>query len=229
MKYQKTYTHNLKMDDVIACVLEEFGLPVTTTLLAITSSLLQSDDMNDDVTETHIAHKWMLRRRCLCLFFFDPIIIIPSIIHCLKILKRDITCSEVEAAYHHSRLHNGILPNVVELHLLSHNMSLMDANPEAYHEENKVIVSTPNVEDLPQTLATHTSECMLCQDDILPRQKIFHVPCCNQTFHADPLQCVGGTIKDWLKTSRRCPLCKKDVLIEKKEDHDKRPLKKQKT
>ena len=215
-------------DDVMVCVLEELGLPVTTVLLTIVSSLLRSD-FSDHVTAAHIAHKWLRRRPCLCLFFFDPTVLVPFIVHCLKILKRDITCLEVEAAYQHSCLHNGAFPNIIELHVLSNNLALLASNPEAYHEENKVVVSTPNVEDLPQTLATHVSECVLCQDEILPNQKTFHVPCCNQTFHADPLQCVGGTVKDWLKTSRSCPLCKKDVLIEKREDNDKRQTKKQKT
>ena len=97
-----------------------------------------------------------------------------------------------------------------------------------YHDENKVVIATPNVEDLPRAIAKETSDCVICQDEIMVQQEMFHVSCCDKNFHANPSECVGGTVQDWLKTSRQCPLCKNDVVIEKHLDNRHAHAKKQK-
>ena len=191
------YMHNnvpMYMLDIVKCLLIEF----------------------QDITFENIAKIWLLIRlqECVCLEGLETRLICLAVVHCLKILACDLTCEYVILSYEYAIMHSGQFPSLMEMELLERNHQLIQDNPDDYHDANKVIVPTPNLENLKMIKVTDETECALCQDRLFQNMDAYEVPCCKNIFHALGSDCIDKkTIVDWLKTSRKCPVCNSLMII----------------
>ena len=120
------------------------------------------------------------------------------------------------------------LPSILEFHIIHHAFPTVDelfetidrtmhiqADPDDYHQTYKVTTNTKNLEHLQeQTCTSNDHVCGLCQETITIDQSIFIIPPCNHVFHSKAEECIDTTIKTWLETNNKCPLCKQEVKIE---------------
>jgi hypothetical protein len=116
------------------------------------------------------------------------------------------------------------LPTQEMLHdTMQQHEELMRA-PHAYCEKSRVTVPTPNLEYLMAVQPKHREiqenmSCAICQKDILKTHWVYKLPGCGHTFHARGRNCLGGddsqeyTVRNWLQTSKYCPLCRAEVSI----------------
>jgi hypothetical protein len=96
--------------------------------------------------------------------------------------------------------------------------------PQAYCANNRVHIPTPNLQCLtairPQNseLQEHES-CAICQNDISKSHWVYKLPVCGHMFHSRGLDCLGTdnsagyTVRNWLQTSKYCPVCRAEVSI----------------
>ena len=139
---------------------------------------------------------------------------------------------------HHYVFHYGYIPSINDLgcifeyELLHHcfpdineiyqtmdrHLHLM-VDPDDYHQTYKVTTNTKHLEHLqPIVYEPSANEenpvCGLCQEEIQPSQSIYVLPCCHQKFHATDTDCINSTIKTWLQTNNKCPMCKQEVILQ---------------
>jgi len=143
---------------------------------------------------------------------------------------------ELVPVVHHYLFREGYIPNVNDLgcifeYLLLH-QTYPDLNdifqtmnrhvhlaidPEGYHQTYKVQTNTKHLELLQPTVfestPVETPICGLCQDEIQHQQSIYVLPGCKHMFHATDTECINSTIKTWLQTNNKCPLCKQEVIL----------------
>lgn len=86
-------------------------------------------------------------------------------------------------------------------------------NPDAFFNTPVIAkpISTSKVEELKQTIGIVDSQsCGICQDDI-QRQDAVKLDC-GHYFHANDSDCCeNGTIFNWLKENRVCPICRHEL------------------
>ncbi len=100
-------------------------------------------------------------------------------------------------------------------------MAEFERDPEGYHEKDKVLVPTLNLDKLsPIVKDTFVSEnCSLCQTEI-GFHSFYKIPPCNHIFHADTEHCLGeSNIITWLSNHKQCPNCKTIVSISDKQSN----------
>ena len=189
--------------------------PIPSTLRLIVNFTVRNHQL---VTKETIATSWLRvhSQRCDNLADLDLTLLVSATAHCLWIMSRDITCNDVNLSCEYWLLNNDIFPIEEELETLVQNRSLMLSDPDMYHYANKVIFATPNLEELPRANVPHLTECAICQGTISKNSEAFQVPCCKNYFHSVTSECINGkTVIDWLKTSKKCPVCNMSVIIEK--------------
>lgn len=127
---------------------------------------------------------------------------------------RILICEEVEPAHMFYRMHR-TWPTEDELTVTLERMAQFDDDAETFYANDKIIVSTPNLDKL--VASQHKSEetaCALCQNVIRARQMCYKLLPCGHVFHSNKAYCLGtSTVKDWLETSRLCPCCRTEVVI----------------
>jgi hypothetical protein len=96
--------------------------------------------------------------------------------------------------------------------------------PQAYCEKNRVYTPTPNLQCLratrPQNSELQENEsCAICQNDISKSHWVYKLPACGHMFHSRGRDCLGTdhssgyTVRNWLQTSKHCPVCRAEVFI----------------
>ena len=206
------------MDDVLAKEMIKGTLgyihePIPTTLILIVKFLIM--DFHE-VTFENVAKLWAESHNeyCTCLERLGYNKKIAIVEHCLHVLKSDITCNHVHLVYEFSMLNNGQFPTLDELEKLEQNHSMLANDPDIYHDSNKVIVPTKNIENLPILKVETETICALCMDILNVDTSAYQVPCCKNLFHAIGSECLGQTIIEWLKISKKCPTCNLEVIID---------------
>ena len=123
-------------------------------------------------------------------------------------------CNELTFVYQYYVL-NKTVPTENDLIDFIRNALQFELNPEEYHQKDKVLVPTLNLDKLsPIIKDTYVdSLCSLCQNDI-GNHSFFKIPPCNHMFHATKEECLGEyNIIDWLSSHTQCPNCKIKVSI----------------
>lgn len=123
-------------------------------------------------------------------------------------------CAELPFVYQYFILHKDI-PNEEELIEFVQNTLQFELNPEEFHQKDKVLVPTLNLDKLSPIVKDSyiDSICSLCQNEI-GNNSFFKIPPCNHIFHATKEACLGeSSILDWLSTNTQCPNCKTKVSI----------------
>ena len=106
------------------------------------------------------------------------------------------------------------LPTADEFITFIIHLTAMGDDPEGYHATHRVVIPTPNLNQLPIIQSETISVCAICQDTIYAQSTMYHMPCCKKHFHAVPSEClVNRTVKDWLLANSKCPACNMDVII----------------
>ena len=187
--------------------------PIPTTLVVIVKLLIMEFH---DITFENVAKLWVESHReyCTCLERLEYIKKIAIVKHCLHVLKSDLMCNHVHLVYEYSMINNGVFPTLEELENLEHNHDLLSNDPDMYHGSNKVIVPTRNIENLPILKVETETTCAFCLDILNIGTSAYQVPCCKNIFHAIGSECLGQTIIDWLKISKKCPTCNLEVILE---------------
>ena len=139
---------------------------------------------------------------------------------CLRKRGCFYTCFILPFAYQFYILQKQI-PTEEELQETIQNMAAFERDPEGYHEKDKVLVPTLNLDKLsPIVKDTFVSEnCSLCQTEI-GFNSFYKIPPCNHIFHADTEHCLGDSnIITWLSNHKQCPNCKTIVSISDKQSN----------
>jgi hypothetical protein len=92
------------------------------------------------------------------------------------------------------------------------NIERIESDPERYHQENKMRVPTPNLENLLPEKCCKEDNCGLCMEPILVDNECYKLPC-NHLFHSNEEECIGVTVKKWLSENKCCPICKQEVNL----------------
>lgn len=106
----------------------------------------------------------------------------------------------------------GRIPTYEQLGSYINNLHRVETDPERFHQEEKLRLPTPNLENLKATRCCKEDNCGLCLEEINKDQECFQLNC-GHIFHSDEDACIGHTIKKWLSENKSCPLCKQEVII----------------
>jgi len=151
---------------------------------------------------------------CPCELSYPEQDIIEIKKQCLKKRGDFYGCSVLPFVYQYFVLQKEI-PTEDQLEEVIYNMASFQRDPEGYHEKDKVLVPTLNLDKLsPVIKDTFVEEnCSLCQTEI-GNHAFYKIPPCNQLFHADKENCLGeSNIITWLSSHKQCPNCKTIVSI----------------
>jgi hypothetical protein len=143
--------------------------------------------------------------------------------------------TELDHVYEYMILHHDY-PDFDDLRDMSMREFLFHADPEQFHQQDKIQIGAANVDTIPRVKNTETGlVCAVCQDEIQVDQTILRLPVCQHAFHAIAADCLGGvdshhesstresepsiasaqeaegSILGWLATHNSCPLCKSQV------------------
>ncbi len=110
---------------------------------------------------------------------------------------------------------HGKIPTRDELEEYMRRIYEFSRNPEEFHQTDKCLVPTLNVESLPRHTFSENEEndgCGICQDEFTVGQTLITLLPCGHRFHEHKKDCLETTcILNWLETHNVCPLCKAHI------------------
>ncbi len=154
-------------------------------------------------------------RSCDCIVSLQSDIKKKMLRHFLVQFGRLPRCPEVIATMNYYYLHSRQFPTADELlNTLNRTMEL-EADPVEFHEKDKELVPTLNLEHIRSTILDYESECHICLETITKGQEVYKLSC-DHTFHAKNSDCLDDhNIKHWLSAHKTCPVCRSEVVIKK--------------
>ena len=212
--------------EVFGQMAADLGIPAATITPELIRLIRHTVERTEHsiITMEDVGMTWVHTRPCQCLV---GSVITPEnqgliVTHCLREHHLIPSCAMVSSMYEY-RLYHARYPTMPELNQFRLNSNEMMVNAEAYWSRTKAEVPTPNAHALPIERNTDGETiCALCQDAIMPGNRVYRMPCCNGKFHVDADQCLEtNTIQTWLARSRRCPGCNQEVIIEQKQEETK--------
>jgi hypothetical protein len=137
--------------------------------------------------------------------------------HFLTHLGRLPTCIETDTAMEFYRLEHR-LPAPEELETTLQRTLRLMTNPESFHATDRLHIPVPNLAHLKAVPLEDSKEaltCALCLEDLKIGQNCYRLSC-SHVFHSDPTQCLDeSSILEWFGSHRQCPVCRKEIIIEK--------------
>jgi hypothetical protein len=110
---------------------------------------------------------------------------------------------------------HGKIPSRDELEEYMRRIYEFSRNPEEFHQTDKCLVPTLNVDNLPRHSFSEDEEntgCGVCQDEFINGQILITLLPCGHKFHENKKDCLETTcILNWLETHNVCPLCKSHI------------------
>lgn len=112
---------------------------------------------------------------------------------------------------------HGKIPTRDELEEYMRRIYEFSRNPEEFHQTDKCLVPTLNIDSLPKHSFAEDEEntgCGVCQDEFVNGQTLITLLPCGHKFHENKKDCLETTcILNWLETHNVCPLCKSHIGI----------------
>lgn len=112
---------------------------------------------------------------------------------------------------------HGKIPTRDELEEYMRRIYEFSRNPEEFHQTDKCLVPTLNIDSLPKHSFSEDEEntgCGVCQDEFVNGQTLITLLPCGHKFHENKKDCLETTcILNWLETHNICPLCKSHIGI----------------
>jgi hypothetical protein len=169
--------------------------------------------LNPNATVEQIEKKFCIVS-CPCELSYPEKDIIDIKKQCLKKRGDFYGCSLLPFVYQYFVLQKEI-PTEDQLEEVVYNIASFERDPEGYHEKDKVLVPTLNLDKLSPIIKDTSVEenCSLCQTEI-GNHSFYKIPPCNHLFHAEKEHCLGeSNIINWLSSHKQCPNCKTIVSI----------------
>jgi hypothetical protein len=96
-----------------------------------------------------------------------------------------------------------------------HLNQMMADDVEHYWNHKHSTDEMPPSHPLSKSESLQAISCCICQEEIKEGESVINLPC-NHTFHSQNDNCSG--IETWLQKAGNCPLCKKPIHEEEKQD-----------
>lgn len=168
---------------------------------------------HNDYPETLDVASYEYLLRCNCGLIDEENIInsVEIFIHYLKTYNIVLDCGNI-VHINTFYMQENRYPDMSELRTYILNLSRMVINPEQYHSDNKVKVSTKNLDKLVPVEITQEGDCCICTEPVQKGTNGYILPC-NHIFHSNEGDCIEGTIIKWLSENNKCPMCKTEVKL----------------
>jgi hypothetical protein len=162
----------------------------------------------------------LYENRCECTYAYDTQIVKNLLRHFFIIGLKD-SCNTVRIAMEFYVINNSF-PSIEEIENTAERMDDFYNDPEAFHQEDKVLVGVKGLEQL-KVHTMDTSEykshddlaCSICQEDIIQGQRYIRLDC-RHIYHFHNKDCLEeGSIINWLEKNKFCPNCKCEVVVNK--------------
>jgi hypothetical protein len=176
------------------------------------------NDVNGNLPTIDEVTNYLFNNKCHCMYIYEDERC-KSLIRHFFIIGIDHNCNEVRIAMEFYVLNNNF-PSLDEIESTSERMQEFYRNPEAFHQEDKVLIGVSGLDKL-QILNMDRTEfknddnvvCSICQEDIIEGQKYIQLNC-KHMFHYSNKDCLeGASIINWLERNKYCPNCKNEVKL----------------
>jgi len=160
---------------------------------------------------------YLFEKRCMCVRgYYDDNIVKRVIKQCVLYTGNLPSCSLYPQYIEYYILH-GRIPTEDELAEYIRRLYDFSRNPEEFHQTDKCLVPTLNIESLPRHICTKEEEsegCGICQDEFVEGQRIITLLPCSHKFHEEKENCLETRcVINWLETHNVCPLCKSKINV----------------
>lgn len=156
----------------------------------------------------------LFENRCNCVRGYPENYVKKVIKQCVVYTGILPSCSLYPQYVEFYMLH-GKIPTRDELEEYMRRIYEFSRNPEEFHQTDKCLVPTLNIENLPRHTFTGDEEntgCGVCQDEFVEGQTLMTLLPCGHKFHENKKDCLETTcILNWLETHNVCPLCKSHI------------------
>lgn len=184
--------------------------------IEIINSILDIRYNNNFPDITDIVN-YLFEKRCECVRgYYDDNIVKRVIKQCVLYIGQLPSCSLYPQYIEYYILH-GRIPTENELEDYIRRLYDFSRNPEEFHQTDKCLVPTLNIDKLPRHVCTKEDEsdgCGICQDEFTEGQTIIILQPCKHKFHEKKENCLETScIINWLETHNVCPLCKNKISV----------------
>lgn len=196
--------------------LEEYGeYSISIELLNSTLDIYYENNCHSLPNIDEIVNR-LFEKRCNCVMGYDSNVIKRVIKQCVLYTGQLPSCSLYPNYIEYYILH-GKIPTREELEEYMRRLFEFNRNPEDFHQTDKCLVPTLNIDKLPRHVCVKEEEsegCGICQDELVEGQNIITLLPCGHKFHEDKEKCLETScVINWLETHNVCPLCKSKIGV----------------
>lgn len=202
MSEEKTINYITKYIKELCGIDDSVSVPLSAVQLVVE----QWKALGRKPTADEIVEQVWARQQCGCLDHIAKSL-------CLEIFKLLMTfkpsdrwnCNAV-LLVHNYYLMEKTWPTWPDIERMYNSMMRINANPEQYSQDNKVLVGF-SIESHKTTVNT-TEKCSMCLSEL--SKDVYKLPC-GHMFHSKGSECLGESVEKWFRTNTKCPLCRHDI------------------